>query len=50
MSDFELSLKIITLGESGAGKTKLIMRYKDKTYQDISVSTMGIEFQYKIIT
>ena len=50
MSDFELSLKIITLGESGAGKTKLIMRYKDKTYQDINVSTVGIEFQYKIIT
>ena len=50
MSDFELSLKIITLGESGAGKTKLIMRYKDRTYQDINVSTVGVEFQYKIIT
>lgn len=50
MVDCELSLKIITLGESGAGKTKLIMRYKNKTYQDINVSTIGIECQYKIIT
>ena len=49
---FSYSLKIITLGESGVGKTKILVRYKDNIYED-SVSnyynnTDGVILVYDI--
>ena len=52
MTDADYSLKIITLGESGVGKTKILVRYKDNIYED-SVSnyynnTDGVILVYDI--
>lgn len=43
MTDADYSLKIITLGESGVGKTKILVRYKDNIYEDSNISTIGVE-------
>lgn len=49
MTDADYSFKIITLGESGAGKTKILIRYKDNKYEDSNISTIGVDCQYKMI-
>ena len=39
--------KIITLGESGVGKTSIIRRFLFNVYDPNSISTVGISFSYK---
>jgi len=39
--------KIITLGDSGVGKTSIIKRYCEKKFDDNNQSTIGINFSYK---
>ena len=34
--------RLITLGDSGVGKTCLIKRFTDKTYNENTISTLGI--------
>ncbi len=38
-------LKIIIVGESGVGKTKLLQRYIDGTFNEESKNTIGIDFK-----
>ncbi len=40
-------MKVITLGESGVGKTCLIRRYINNIYEEANVSTIGISFSFK---
>ena len=42
--------KIITLGESGVGKTSILRRYVYNLYDDNSISTIGLSFIFKEIT
>lgn len=49
MGDCDQNLKLITLGESGAGKTKLLIQYKDESFNESGLSTVGIECYYKKI-
>lgn len=47
MGDCDRNLKIITLGESGAGKTKILIRYQNENFKETGLSTVGIECYYK---
>jgi len=40
-------MKVITLGESGVGKTCIINRYIKDIFEEKSLSTIGIKFAYK---
>ncbi|ELP87443.1 hypothetical protein EIN_097100 [Entamoeba invadens IP1] len=44
------SIKIILLGESGVGKTALTQRYMENTFDQLYLSTIGVDFSYKEIT
>ena len=46
----KLTFKIITLGESGVGKTSILRRYVYNLYDDNSISTIGLSFVFKEIT
>ena len=46
---FEL-FKIITVGNSGVGKTSIIKRYIYNTFEDNTLSTVGLDFLLKTIT
>lgn len=50
MSTFDQNIKLLLLGDSGVGKTSLMMRYTDQTFSSTFVSTVGIDFKYKVIT
>jgi small GTP-binding protein len=45
----ELTLKILTVGESGVGKTCLLMRYTDNKFIKNHLTTIGIDYKAKII-
>jgi small GTP-binding protein len=47
---FEQNIKLLLLGDSGVGKTSLMMRFTDQTFSSTFVSTVGIDFKYKVIT
>ena len=45
--DFDDSKKIITLGESGVGKTSIIRRYIHNIFDENNLSTIGLNFSFK---
>ena len=47
MSD--LILRVILLGDSNVGKTSLIMRYIKYEFKNSFISTIGVEYDSKII-
>ncbi|MBO7114762.1 MAG: GTP-binding protein [Bacteroidaceae bacterium] len=44
-----ITFRIITLGESGVGKTSIIKRYVYNNYSDDNISTIGVSFAFKEI-
>ena len=45
--DNEIIFKIITLGDTGVGKTSIINKYITDNYLDNVASTLGVNFSYK---
>lgn len=45
-----LTFRIITLGESGVGKTSLLRRYIDNVFDSKSMATIGLSFTLKEVT
>lgn len=49
LSDEALFLKVVTVGDSGVGKSSLIFRYIDGAFQTGYVSTIGVDFKVKMM-
>ena len=45
----EILLKIFLLGDSGVGKTSLMMKYVDDVFPQGYISTIGVEYKVKKI-
>jgi small GTP-binding protein len=43
------TLKLLTIGESGVGKTCILLQYTDKKFSKHHLTTIGIDFKTKII-
>ena len=50
MSENKELFRIITLGDSGVGKSSIIMRYTNDTFEEDILSTIGLEFSFKELT
>ena len=48
--DLDLMIKVVTIGESGVGKTNIISRYVRDEYSESTISTVGIDFTSKMLT
>ena len=42
--------KVLLLGDSTVGKTCFLMRYTDNTFQEIHMSTIGLDYRLKTMT
>ncbi|KAK5577644.1 hypothetical protein RB653_002587 [Dictyostelium firmibasis] len=47
--EYEKTFKISIIGDSGCGKTRLLLRFTDDTYSENYISTIGVEFKTKTI-
>jgi small GTP-binding protein len=44
-----ITLKYLVVGDSGVGKTSLLVRYCEDTFQTDYLSTIGVDFKMKRI-
>lgn len=46
---YDYMFKVIVIGDSGVGKTNLILRFSDKNFNSNYVATIGVDFKIKTI-
>lgn len=46
---FDLQIKLLTIGDSGVGKTCLLLRYANDSFSPTFITTIGIDFKIKTI-
>jgi Ras-related protein Rab-1A len=46
-SDYDYLLKLLIVGNSGVGKSCLLVRFADDIYQENYISTIGVDFKIK---
>ncbi len=46
---YDIHIKLLMLGDSGTGKTSLVLRYCEDTFNPSLLSTLGIDFKTKMI-
>mmetsp|Transcript_37237 Transcript_37237/g.75992 ORF Transcript_37237/g.75992 Transcript_37237/m.75992 type:complete len:205 (-) Transcript_37237:185-799(-) len=44
---FDVQIKILTIGNSGVGKTSLLIRYSSHSFSPTFITTIGIDFKIK---
>jgi len=48
-NSYDMQIKLLTIGDSGVGKTCLLLRYTNATFSDTFITTIGIDFRVKNI-
>jgi len=46
-SDFDYLFKILVIGESGVGKSAILLRFAENTFSETFMSTVGVDFKIK---
>ena len=47
--EYDYLFKLLLIGDSGVGKSCLLMRFADDTYTDSYISTIGVDFKIRTI-
>ena len=47
---FDYMFKVVLVGDSGVGKSSLLLRYCDDKFPDRQIPTIGVDFKVKILT
>jgi len=48
-AEYQYLYKLLLIGDSGVGKSCLLRRFWDDTYQESKISTIGVDFQVKTV-
>ena len=46
-SPYDLQIKLLMIGDSGVGKTCLLLRYANDSFSNTFITTIGIDFKIK---
>jgi Ras-related protein Rab-1A len=48
--EYDYLFKLVIVGNSGVGKSSLLMRYSDDTFNDTYLATIGVDFKFKTVS
>ena len=49
-SQYDLLVKLLLIGDSGVGKSAILMRFADDSFTQSFITTIGIDFKIRTIT
>jgi len=44
------SVKLLLIGDSGVGKTAIMLQFSENTFSETFITTVGIDYKYKFVT
>ena len=47
---FDITFKIVMIGDSGVGKSCILLRFADDKFNDNFYATIGVDFRFKNLT
>ncbi len=48
--DYDFLFKLVLIGDSGVGKSCLLLRFADDNFTDSYISTIGVDFRFRTVT